>query len=361
MVLRMTSPMPQSGSRKCGTLGACFSEPSSKELNFTPPATCRAKPLLPTLSRSTRIHRQNDHPQMPIRIFISHAAADQALASALVDCILGSMVLDDEELRCTSVPGHKLPVGSDFAATLLADLGESSVVIGLITSNAASSSWVLFELGATWGANKNLKPLVTDEVDLKSLPGPLAGRHVARFSSKGDVNQFLDEISTAIGSKRRTVTKTQSAIDKLEAAHAEHVKRATSSESPASKPRVQTKSSEPTFSGILFSELLAMLNNEKVTLPARLVDGFVDRELTVLEIFLANFDSFVDGVQSNCERDTAGGFMYYEVGLRLVPFGLVNFAKLPAAQARFFKRLTVTAEGNKFILQYRKLLSEKKK
>jgi hypothetical protein len=171
----------------------------------------------------------------------------------------------------------------------------------------------------------------------------------------------LDEISTAIGSKRRAATKSQSAIDKLEAAHAEHVKRATSSESPASKPRVQTKSSEPTFLGILFSELLAMLSTEKVMVPARLVGGFVDKELTVLEIFLANFNIFVDGVQSNCTRDTAGGFMYHEVGLRLVPYGLVSFAKLPAAQARFFKRLTVTAEGDKFVLQYWKLLSEKKK
>jgi hypothetical protein len=53
--------------------------------------------------------------------------------------------------------------------------------------------------------------------------------------------------------------------------------------------------------------------------------------------------------------------MYHEVGLRLVPYGLVSFAKLPAAQARFFKRLTVTAEGDKFVLQYWKLLSEKKK
>jgi len=104
-----------------------------------------------------------------------------------------------------------------------------------------------------------------------------------------------------------------------------------------------------------------MLSTEKVMVPARLVGGFVDKELTVLEIFLANFNIFVDGVQSNCTRDTAGGFMYHEVGLRLVPYGLVSFAKLPAAQARFFKRLTVTAEGDKFVLQYWKLLSEKKK
>ena len=34
-VFRVLSPMPQGGSRKCGTLGAWFSEPPSKELGAT--------------------------------------------------------------------------------------------------------------------------------------------------------------------------------------------------------------------------------------------------------------------------------------------------------------------------------------
>ena len=83
---------------------------------------------------------------MPIKVFLSHSAADEPLASALVDCLFASMVLEDDELRCTSVAGHKLPLGSDFSNTLLDDIGDSSVVIGLVTRNALSSSWVLFEL-----------------------------------------------------------------------------------------------------------------------------------------------------------------------------------------------------------------------
>src|SRR5947209_5685917 len=84
------------------------------------------------------------------KIFISHSSADESLASALVDLLLSSILLEDSDIRCTSVPGHKLPVGSDFASTLRDDIGESSVVIGLITPHALTSSWVLFELGATW-------------------------------------------------------------------------------------------------------------------------------------------------------------------------------------------------------------------
>jgi hypothetical protein len=70
---------------------------------------------------------------MTIKIFISHSAADEQLASALVDCVFSCMVLEDEEVRCTSVPGHKLPVGGESARILRDELGESSVVIGLLT------------------------------------------------------------------------------------------------------------------------------------------------------------------------------------------------------------------------------------
>lgn len=51
------------------------------------------------------------------KLFISHSSADESLASALVDLLLSSILLEDSDIRCTSVPGHKLPVGSDFAST----------------------------------------------------------------------------------------------------------------------------------------------------------------------------------------------------------------------------------------------------
>ncbi len=268
------------------------------------------------------------------------------------------MVIVDDELRCTTVPGHKLPVGSDFTATLLEDIGDSSVVVGLITRHALASSWVLFELGATWGAKKNLKPLVTDEVDLKTLPGAVSGRHVARLSNRGDLNQFLEELASTVGAKRRSAAKSTKTIEQLLAAHAEHAKAA----SPASsKGRVETKSKEPTFAGVPFSELMTVLGNEKITIPAKLIDGKEDVEMTLFELFVSNAKTLSDGVQSNWEADTSGGFLYRELGLRLLPYGLVQFDKLPAAQAKWFKRLVVSAEGHKFLRQYKRAVAEKKK
>jgi len=285
---------------------------------------------------------------LAIKIFLSHASADELLASALVNCLLSSMVLEDGDIRCTSVPGHKLPVGSDFVSTLLDDIGDSSVVIGLITKHALASSWVLFELGATWGSKKNLKPLVTDEVDLKLLPGPISGRHVARVSSRGDIAQFLDEVTKVIGAKPRTPAKIDKAIETLLAEHAQHV---AAQAAPPAKHKIEMKPKEPTFAGVPFSELVTILSKEKVRVPAKHTRGKDDVEQSLFELFVNNANALSDGLQSNWDRDSVGGFLYQELGLRLLPYGLVQFEKLPAAQAKWFKRIGISPEGHKFLFQ----------
>ena len=294
---------------------------------------------------------------MPIKVFLSHSAADEPLASALVDCLFASMVLEDDELRCTSVAGHKLPLGSDFSNTLLDDIGDSSVVIGLVTRNALSSSWVLFELGATWGAKKNMKPLVTDEVDLKALPGPISGRHVGRMSNRGDIAQFLEEATRLVSAKPRSAAKINKAIETLLTAHAQHV---AAQAAPPGKGRVETKSREPAFAGVPFSELVTILRNETVMLPVKHSGGKGDVEISLFNLFVGNAKSLSDGLQSNWDRDTSAGYLYQELGLRLLPYSLVQFEKLLAVQAKWFKRLVVSPEGHKFLLQYKRVISTPK-
>ncbi len=289
---------------------------------------------------------------MAIRVFISHSAKDEALASAVVDFLLANFVLADEEIRCTSVPGHKLPVGSDSASTLRDNLGESAVVVGLITKSALSSGWVLFELGAAWGSKKHLMPLIAGDVDFKDLPGPLSGQHVAKLSSKEDLSQFVDEIAKVLGAQRRAAAKSAGALDSILASHEIHVKNSTAE--PA-KVRVEAKAKEPQFSGMPFSELMGILNKEIINIPAELSGQKSASEQSIFSLFVANSRQFATGVQSNYDEGTAGDFMYREIGLRLLPYGLVQFEKLPAAQAKFFKRLVVSAEGNKFLLHWNRI------
>ena len=78
---------------------------------------------------------------MPIKIFLSHSAADEPLASALV--AVSCQAWCYQTTSCVAPrSGHKLPVGSDFAATLLEDIGDSSVVMSLCHSK--------LDLGPYW-------------------------------------------------------------------------------------------------------------------------------------------------------------------------------------------------------------------
>ncbi len=291
---------------------------------------------------------------MSTKIFISHSSADEELASALVDCLFSSIVLEDEDVRCTSVPGHKLPVGAETATVIRDELDESAVVIGLITRNAVSSSWVLFELGATWGANKNLLPLVADEVAFSELPGPLTGHHAAKLSDKSDVTQFVEEITKLVGAQSRTQSKIAIAVEKLVA---EHARVGINVLQPENPKNVLETIKEPTIAGMPHSELAGILQREKVIVPAVVLRSNKDSERSVFDLFVSTYESFGQGLQSNWERDTGGGFLYHSVAMKLLPYGLVKFEKLPAAQAKWFKRVILSPDGQKFITHVKRLIA----
>ncbi|WP_196159794.1 toll/interleukin-1 receptor domain-containing protein [Reinekea sp. G2M2-21] len=291
---------------------------------------------------------------MTIKIFVSHAAADEKLASALVDCIFSCMVLDDEEVRCTSVPGHKLPIGGDSASILRDELSKTGVVVGLLTQNSISSSWVLFELGATWGARKNLQPLLADDVDYAELPGPLSGCHAGKLAEKNDLVQFFEELRKVIGAKARSAAKIDAAINQLIKENLEFSK---ISLTPKPPKKINAKSNipDPTISGMKFSELTKILEKDKIVIPPPHSGSEEEVESNLLTLFIANHTSFGDGLQSNWDSESAGGFLYREVGLKLIPYELVKFDKLPAAQAKWFKRLIISPNGQKFIAHFNRL------
>lgn len=150
-----------------------------------------------------------------IKIFISHAAADETLASDLVDCLLASMMLRAEEVRCTSVQGHKLPLGSETATVLRDELDSSAVVVVLLTPNALSSGWVLFELGAAWGGKKNPIPLMVGNLGFDDLPGPLRGSSAVRLTDRNGLVQMIGEVAEKTGTQKQPGAKIDATADKL--------------------------------------------------------------------------------------------------------------------------------------------------
>jgi len=133
-----------------------------------------------------------------ILVFISHSSKDDELALALVELLKAGLGLLAHQIRCSSVDGYRLPAGVNTESKLRDEVKASRVVIGLITPSSLSSAFVMFELGARWGAERFLVPLLAG-VRPSELSGPLALLNALSSSNESQLHQLLGDISEQLG------------------------------------------------------------------------------------------------------------------------------------------------------------------
>jgi hypothetical protein len=131
-----------------------------------------------------------------IDVFISHSNRDVDIATALIDLIRIGCNIQPSRIRCTSVDGYRLKVGSDTDEQLRIEVKEARFFIGLITPTSLQSAYVLFELGARWGAGLRLAPVLAAGADSNSLKGPLSGLNALNCSSEGQMHQLVSDIAS---------------------------------------------------------------------------------------------------------------------------------------------------------------------
>jgi hypothetical protein len=141
---------------------------------------------------------EESSPNQGILVFISHSSKDADLALALIELLKAGLGLLSNQIRCSSVDGYRLPVGVNSEATLREEVNEAKAVIGLITPSSLSSAFVMFELGARWGANQYLAPLLAG-VKPADLRGPLSLLNALSGSSEAQLHQLLENVSEQLG------------------------------------------------------------------------------------------------------------------------------------------------------------------
>ena len=146
----------------------------------------------------TKSTRQAGATESGLRIFISHSSKDVALAEALTDLLKLALGLVPTQIRCTSVEGHRLPVGVNTETELRDEVNAAKVLIGLVTPSSLASSFVMFELGARWGAKLFLAPLLAG-VNPSGLNGPLSFLNALSANNEAQLCQFLDDIARRVG------------------------------------------------------------------------------------------------------------------------------------------------------------------
>jgi TIR domain len=176
---------------------------------YTPEAQASA----PSPSAATA--RATSQPAASVDVFVSHSSRDTDIADALVGLLRGALNLRSEQIRCTSVPGYKLPHGSVTDAQLRAEILQCRAFIGLITATSVESAYVLFELGARWLADKHLAPLLAAGAREDALHGPLQKYNALGCDTPADVHQFIRDLGLHLGVVPESAAAYQQQLDVL--------------------------------------------------------------------------------------------------------------------------------------------------
>ena len=136
-----------------------------------------------------------------IRIFISHSSADVEVARPLVELLRSALTLRASEIRCTSVDGYRLEGGANTEESLRREVRDSELFIGIISQHSLGSLYVVFELGARWGTERPLIPLLAPGTPSRVLGGPLSNINALRLDSEAQVHQLVDEIAQKLNLK----------------------------------------------------------------------------------------------------------------------------------------------------------------
>lgn len=133
-----------------------------------------------------------------VKIFISHSSSDSEIAKLVADLLRSAMCLSKSDIRCTSVDGYRLPAGANTDEQLRKEVLEAQVLVGLISHQSFESAYVLFELGARWGTNSFMVPLLTPGVSTSILKGPLSGLNALSCDSRSQIHQLVTDVSSVL-------------------------------------------------------------------------------------------------------------------------------------------------------------------
>jgi hypothetical protein len=150
-----------------------------------------------------------------IDIFISHSSSDAEIAKLLIEIVRKAFNIPGERIRCTSVPGYKLKAGATTDDEIKKEIFTSKAFIGLLTRESFSSTYVLFELGARWGANLPLIPLICDKAGAALLNGPIKNINALSAVDSSDMLQFLHDLGETLSLEPENPSGYISDIEKL--------------------------------------------------------------------------------------------------------------------------------------------------
>jgi hypothetical protein len=148
-------------------------------------------------------------------LFISHAEADKFLIRHLVDLLLNSMDIEKSYINATSVIKENIKPGDDLSETILNEIQSSSVIICVLSPTSLQSSWVMFELGASWCLHKNIITLLVGDLTARDLPDLLKDKKAIHFDcDKAELDGMLKKVAELVNVRLKDKEKRDKHIKK---------------------------------------------------------------------------------------------------------------------------------------------------
>jgi hypothetical protein len=138
------------------------------------------------------------------KIFISHRHSDEAVVQALVNVLAAAFIIEPTDLRCTSIHPYRLKVGDRTADRLRMELQRAEAVLGIISPDVKASSYVLFELGASWGRAGITLPLLIRGATSADVPAPIGDLHTLSLSDEAECHQLIGDLADVISLPRHS-------------------------------------------------------------------------------------------------------------------------------------------------------------
>jgi TIR domain len=151
------------------------------------------------------------------RIFISHRHKDVPVVEALVSVVEAAFEIQTPDLRCTSVHPYRLRAGERTSDRLRLELQRAEAVLGIVTPDTKESTYVLFELGASWGRGGVTFPLLAFGASAADVPAPIGDLHTLDLSEEAECHQLIEDLSdvTTLNPRDGNRSKIAEQISKL--------------------------------------------------------------------------------------------------------------------------------------------------
>lgn len=150
-----------------------------------------------------------------VRLFICHASDDVVIVEHLLELLRGALNLSAEDIRCTSVDGYRLRGGANTDAELRREVHDCEAFVGVISEGSIHSIYVIFELGARWGSQGYLVPLLAPGVPSSILKGPLQGINALRLDSRSELHQLIREMGQELELKIESPAAYEKQLDRV--------------------------------------------------------------------------------------------------------------------------------------------------